>query len=618
MMCPNNNPGKFLDLVRLLKNTVYKLPAIGAILLLLAASSAQAARISVQTDRSSVAVDETFQLIFSVDGEPDGQPDFSVLEKDFEVRGSSKSRNISYVNGQVSNTTRYLVTLLPRRAGELRVPPVSFGKDLSPELRIPVQAAQTGGTASAGGQDVFIEVSVDKPKPWVQQQVILSVRILSRVQWREASLSEPHFQGGEVLMQKLGEDRNYQTRRDGTTWQVIERRYALFPQKSGKLRMDALQLNLRVPSGRKKQRSPFGSFNDPFFDDFFSSRSFRTKVIRSKELELEVRPVPPQFSGSHWLVARNVQLKESWSQEPTNLKTGEPVTRTLTIVADGVTLGQLPELDLPAVQGLRIYPDEPSNQEQVTDAGLVSTSARKFAIIPTHPGSYALPAVEISWWNSQTGQEEKARMPVARISVTGAAVQTPASSGSDSRPVVQSSAPDAVETTEKPVSRKVISGTGGLSGVNLWLAMVSLILLILWLITLMILWRMRKRETSLRKEDHKGTSGRSDVDMKAAWSALHRSVEGQDAAGVNHVLLRLAAGIWPQNPPRSLDAMANRVGRPLADELRRLSRHLYADDSVTWDGRAIEIAMKQLNVSTADRARSSPEAALKPLYPSSG
>ncbi|BAO44783.1 BatD family protein [Thiolapillus brandeum] len=601
MTFQNSNPGKYLF-------------AIAAILLLIT-SSVQAAQISVQTDRSPVAMDETFQLVFTVDGEPDGQPDFSVLNKDFEVLGSSQSRNISIVNGKSSRTTRFLVTVLPRRAGELRVPPVAFGRDMSPQLIVPVQAAGAGAknSADAGDQSVFMEVSVDKPKPWVQQQVILTVRIYSRLQWREASLSDPQFRGGEVLMQKLGEDRSYQTRRNGNAWQVIERRYALFPQKSGKLQMDALRLNLRVSSGRKQQRSPFGSFNDPFFDDFFSSRSYRTKVVRSKSLTLDVQPVPPQFSGRHWLVAGDVQLKERWSQAPTALKTGEPVTRTLSIVADGVTLGQLPELDLPPARGLRIYPDEPENKEQVTDKGLRSTSSRKFAIIPTHPGSYTLPAVEIKWWNSQAGREETARLPEVKMSVTGGVVPGVPSTNQPATAPAEIPAAAATQGAGTPAPLKVIAGDKRLSGINLWLAAGNLVLLVLWLTTLVLFWRSRKQRPASDKPEE-SMPGKAEVDMKKAWSALHEAVKAGNAAATKAALLSLAEGFWPDHAPHSLEAMADRVGSPLAGELLNLSRHLYADESVAWDGIAIESGLKTLRPDPMDRGDTD-ATALKPLYP---
>ncbi len=604
MMFQSNNPGKLW-------------PVLAALVLLLLSAGAQAARISVQTDRSPVAVDETFQLIFTVDGEPDGEPDFSVLDKDFEVLGSSQSRNISIVNGKTSRTTRYLVRVLPRRSGELVVHPVSFGKDVSPLLKIPVRdagAAAKNGQASAADKDVFMEVSLDNPKPWVQQQVILTVRIFSRIQWREASLSDPRFRGGEVLMQKLGEDRSYQKQRDGKTWQVIERRYALFPQKSGELQMEPLRLNLRVPDGSKRQRSPFGGFNDPFFDDFFASRSYRTKVVRSKALKLEVQPVPPSFSGSHWLVAGNVQLQESWSGDTSALKTGEPVTLTLSIVADGVTLGQLPELDLPNVQGLRIYPDEPSNQEQVTEQGLRSTSTRKFAIIPTHPGEYELPAVEIPWWNSRTGREEYARLPSRKLKVTGAVVKPPAPVEPVKATGSLASKPAGTDSRTSPPSLKTASGEAGMKGVNRWLLLGNLLLLILWLLTL-VLWLRARKQSHARPPVAAEDVSRPKVDMGSAWAELHAAVQSRDAAATRRALLTLAQGLWPDRPPRSLEALAERVDAAAAEELRALSRQLYAGDQASWNGDVIESGMKALATRRDRGARGDEASALKPLYP---
>ncbi len=607
MMFRNNNPGR-------------PWPLLAAFVLLLLSTGAQAARISVQTDRSPVAVDETFQLIFTVDGEPDGQPDFSVLDQDFEVLGSSQSRNISIVNGKTSRTTRYLVRVLPRRSGELVVPPVSFGKDVSPLLKIPVKdagAAAKDGQASAADKEVFMEVSLDNPRPWVQQQVILTVRIFSRIQWREASLSDPRFRGGEVLMQKLGEDRSYQKQRDGKTWQVIERRYTLFPQKSGELQMEPLRLNLRVPDGSKRQRSPFGSFNDPFFDDFFSRRSYRTKVVRSKALKLEVQPVPPAFSGSHWLVARDVQLQESWSGDTSTLKTGEPVTLTLSIVADGVTLGQLPELDLPNVPGLRIYPDEPSSQEQVIEQGLRSTSTRKFAIIPTHPGEYELPAVEIPWWNSRTGREERARLPLRKLRVTGAAVKPPAPTGPAKAAEDLASKPASTNDHRPAPALKTGSGTAWLEGVNRWLVLGNLLLLMLWLLTL-VLWLRARKQSHARPLAVTEDVSRPKVNLDAAWAELHAAVQSGDAEAARRALLSLAQGLWPDRPPRSLEALAERVDAAVAEELRALSRQLYAGDQASWNGHVIESGMKALAARRDRGAGGNKASALKPLYPEHG
>ncbi len=609
MMCHNNNPGK---------SAMRTAGIFLAGCLLLFSVWVQAAQISVKTDRSPLAADETFQLIFSVDGETDGNPDFSVLEQDFEVLGSSQSRNVSIINGRASRTTRYLVTVLPRRSGELTVPSVSFGKDRSPVLKLRVQAVAAGQHPSAAATDnaVFLDVSADESKPRVQQQVILTVRIFSRIQWREASLSDPQFRGGDVVVQKLGEDRSYEAQRDGNTWQVIERRYALFPQQSGELKMDPLSLNLRLPAGRKKQRSAFGSFNDPFFDDFFSSRSYRNKVVRSKALVLDVQPVPAGFSGKRWLVAKNIRLEESWSDTPENLETGEPVTRTLKLVADGVTVGQLSDLETPRIQGLRIYPDDPVNREQATEDGIRSTSSRKFAIIPTRPGNYRLPAVELKWWNSETDQEETARIAPRLLKVTGAA--QPPATGTGSSPVSATPHPVEQDLTEPaavlaPSASPVqVSGKGS---INTWLMLSTAVLLLLWLLTLILLLRSRKQPAvALSPENHPGPV----LDMDSAWKHLTQAVQSGDALAVRAALLELAPGLWPEQTPRSLEAMAERVGPPLSTELLNLSRHLYAGSNSEWDGKQIEAGMQKVAKNGVQQKKHARKSALKPLYPDDG
>jgi hypothetical protein len=609
MMFHNNNPGKF------------SMQAAGiflAGLLLLFSSWVQAAQISVKTDRSPVTVDETFQLIFSVDGEPDGKPDFSALEQDFEVLGSSQSRNVSIINGRTSRTTRYLVTVLPRRSGELTVPSVSFGKDLSPVLKLRVQdvAAAQKPSTEATANAVFLDVSADESKPRVQQQVILTVRIFSRIQWREASLSDPQFRGGDVVVQKLGDDRSYEAQRDGETWQVIERRYALFPQKSGELRMDPLSLNLRLPAGRKKQRSPFGSFNDPFFEDFFSSRSYRNKVVRSKSLALDVQPVPAGFSGKRWLVAKKLRLEESWSDTPENLETGEPVTRTLTIVADGVTVGQLPDLELPRIQGLRIYPDDPVNKEQATEDGIRSTSSRKFAIIPTHPGNYQLPAVELKWWNSKTDQEETARIASRLLKVTGAVQPLP--NGAGSNPVMAT--PNLVEQDMPEPAAGLAPSVSPVQvpervSINTWLMLSSAVFLVLWLLTLVLLLRNRKKPAVVFLPEN---NPESVPDMGKAWRHLNQAVQSGDALAVRGALLELAPGLWPEQTPRSLEAMAERVEQPLSTELLNLSRYLYAGSNTDWDGKQIETGMRRVAKNGIWQKKNARKSALKPLYPDDG
>ena len=582
-----------------------------AALLLLATGWVQAAQITVKTDHSPVAVDETFQLIFSLDADAEGEPDFSALNQDFDVLGTTQSHNISIVNGKTSRTIQYRVTVLPKHAGQLTVPPIHFGQDLSPELRLQVQDTAASKSPGATTKTVFLEVAVDQGKPFVQQQVILTVRIFSRIQWREASLSEPQFEGGEVLMKKLGDDRRYQKQRDGKTWQVIERRYALFPQKSGELKMQMLSLNLRIPAERQNRRSPFSGFNDPFMDDFFSRRSYRNKIVRSQGLSLDVQPVPTAFDGQRWLIAKDIQLEENWSVQPDQLKAGEPATRTLAIIADGVTLGQLPELALPQVDGLRVYPDEPITREQTTEKGLLSTSSRKFAIIPTQAGRYELPAVELKWWNSKIGREQTARIPPRELVVTGTAVASiqQKSAAMPAKPVTIDH-PVQKEATAPAQQAGISAGQQKSAAINNGLIAGNILLLLLWLGTLYLLFKKKAAPKEASAEKMPVVR----VDLAMAKKQLHQALASGSAAKIREALLQIAKGLWPDHPPTSLESMADRVQPSLAKELNALSRHLYADPSAKWNAEIIEKEVSTIQMQEATHVPT--KTALKPLYPS--
>ena len=581
--------------------------------LLVLATLVQAAQISVRTDRNPVSMDESFQIIFDVEGEVSGSPDFSALEKDFQVLGTSRSLRTTFINGKMQRTSEYLVSAMPRRAGEIEIPPLRFGPDRSPAIKVRVLPAGSAGGGKVSDAEVLVEATVDTEAPYVQQQVLLRVRIYHRIQWREASLSEPEFRGGEVLVQKLGEDRNFQAMRDGRQWNVIERRYALFPQSSGDIEMDPLLLTMQVPTGERKarDRSPFG---DPFFDDFFSRRTYGRKVVRSKGLSLKVKPVPAAFTGGHWLPARNVKLEENWSAPLDDLKAGEPLTRTLTLTADGVSLGQLPELAMPEVPGLRIYPDDAETRETATAEGVRSISTRKFAIIPTRAGDFSIPKLELQWWDVVSDSQRVATLPEHHLKVSGTTVQAPTTRQqpvASPRETATGQAESTGSQSGKPVSPALEERMP--ADVGYWLIAGNLLFLILWLVTLVAWWRDRRQRR--HHEGHAGTAVAEPVRERLLWKALHRAAASGDAEKMRDAVLDLAPLLWPDDPPHSLEGMARRAGGPLADELNRLSRQLYGGGGESWNGACIERELGKLR-GTTEKREAGP-GALRPLFPAS-
>src|SRR5690606_16432959 len=101
--------------------------------------------------------------------------------------------------------------------------------------------------SAADGDDVFLEVEVDTPAPYVQQQVGYTVRLFYAVALQSGDLSDPAGDGLQV--QRIGQDVQYTRGVQGRAYNVVERRYALTPERSGTLSVAGITFRGRLARG---------------------------------------------------------------------------------------------------------------------------------------------------------------------------------------------------------------------------------------------------------------------------------------------------------------------------------------------------------------------------------
>lgn len=559
------------------------------------------AKLTVHVDRDPVALDESFTLTLSSDRPVSGQPDFSVLERDFDIAGRQQSQNFSMINGHVSRSIQWQLTLIPRHAGQIPIPPIKAGQEASTATTITVTAAASDHRkAAADGRDLFLEVEAEPDDPYVQQQVLYTVRLYHALDSDSAiadgsSLSAPSVQGHDAVIKQLGEGHRFQTIRQGRRYEVIERRYAVFPQSSGELTIEPVLFDGRLSMNRGGGMFAF----DPF------QRRTRIKRMRSSEVKLHVKPVPATFSGRDWLPASEIQLTEVWVDKKRQAVVGEPITRTLRLKADGLTAAQLPPLAAQAPHGMKQYPDRPVRKDLSGDKGITGMWEEKIAFIPTRPGTLELPAVEVRWWNIRTDREEVARIPAETLQVVPAPANSvvpsplapvPSSPGATGQPAVTaSSCPQAVAPKSSP------SRTGGWP----WLA---LALGLGWLVTALAWWwrSHRRGRTVAEKPARPG--------RRAAIRALHQACKDNDPVRAREALLTWAAACRPDDPP-SLAALSRSSDPRLAQAIAGLNRALYAREGPAWNGQDLWQAVR-----TASQPGEAPKAdsgeVLPPLYES--
>ncbi len=574
------------------------------LLMTLLAPAAVHASVTAHIDRDSVNEGETFTLTLKVTGSDDGQPVVTPLQKDFEVLGTGQRSEVQIINGSVESHRAWTITLSPRHTGNLVIPPITVGNSSSNALAISVlpATASSGGTGDQG--DVFIEVNVKPDKVYVQAQLLYTVRLYYATPLRQGNLSEPTLDN--AIVQKLGDDSKFETQRNGRDYQVIERRYAIFPQRSGALEIPAVVFDGDVDD-------PSRSGLDPFFDNF--NPSTHHVRLRSRTLDVQVNAQPATYRGANWLPAQNVSLEEKWSPEKPQFRVGDPVTRTVIIHAKGLSASQLPDLPQPDQPGLKLYPDQPQTHSSTSGGALVSEREEKIAMIPTQAGDLTLPAIHLDWWDTETEHERSADLPARTIHVLPAlssasgtaAIPAPVSAG----PVPQSKSEKA-ETAPTPAGNgtAVSETSSGTPATKIWIGL-AILFALAWIITLLFWWRTRRSP----RVEHVIQAEPDDVRRQAAVKRVRQACQDNDTQALKAALLEWARMRWPKEPPLSLGALARQVDDDgLAAEIARLNRFLYEANASEWQSERLQKHFADYLKHYANQKHMNDSDALEPLH----
>ncbi len=105
---------------------------------LLATSNSNAA-ITASVDRARVEQNESFTLEIVIDSNTDLMPNITPLEKDFFVGQTSQLSNTRIVNGSISRSMTWTISLMAKHAGIITIPSVKVGSELSNPLTIEVR-----------------------------------------------------------------------------------------------------------------------------------------------------------------------------------------------------------------------------------------------------------------------------------------------------------------------------------------------------------------------------------------------------------------------------------------------------------------------------------------------
>ena len=554
--------------------------------------SVWAQSVKAYVDRNPVMNDETFRLVVEAEGVSfSDAPNLQKLEENFSLLGTSHSQQMSLINGRTSSVARWVTTLAPKRPGTFTIPSIHVGNGSSGPLAVTVKDSREV-TGADSQRDIFLEAEVDSHFPYVQGQVLLTLRLMTAVALQDGKLDDPEIEWG--MVEQVGKDNSYETIREGRRYQVTERRYIITPQKAGAQIIPPVLLSGSIPDDRSR-RSTLDQFfgnrrrnqgGGPFVQLFPTTRQIH---IRSPKVSLTVKDMPPDIKGNVWLPAKEFTIAERWSGDTDNVQMSEPLTRTVVMFAKGLRGEQLPELPVPDYGSVKTYPDKAKITTEFDGAWVVGTREEKYAVVPTQPGSVTIPAIRIPWWNIERARWETAELPARTLTVLG---DHPTSSARipQQQPPHFSDAGQVVETRPIEISLDSSGQSSLISGSNRW-TWIAGALMGMWVLTLAGWWWDRRRGSYSNKGDAGSIIKQAKESEREAIKAVKAACLEQSPENTRRALLSWATIKQKGKPCLSLGTAGRLLAAPVSDKagvqqaIWNLDRTLYTTtEQQAWDG----------------------------------
>ncbi len=520
------------------------------------------AELKLTIDPLEISIEEDFELTISSNSATSGNIDISPLQQDFEILDQYKQSRVQIINGNMSQSTTWTYTLVAKRSGKITIPAITVGNDKTKARDITVKKESIQGSHN---QDVIVEAEIEQSSAYVQGQFIYVQRLLFAKSFRSNStLTAPNLATDLAEVVPLANTPERIVKRNGRDYRMLTRRFAITPQKSGKLVIAPTVFSGTMRRSSQQYSNRFG----------FNPRSRRIRV-RSNAVSIEIKPRPTEFTGKDWIVAKDFSLHLSWSSPPDQIKAGDPVTVVLAAIANGFRAEQLPNIKLQAPSGIKLYPEKPSFNNERNLEGIIGTMNQNIVLVATGGGEFELPEISIPWWNSETHQQEIAKLKAVKLIVSGTPIPTTpiANQKIISKPELEIQGKQESAKKEEKLSTTII---------------IILTLIILLLLTGLAWFFVRWKNKQKIKNNKYSPASQQNI-----LNALEQACLNNNPTKAQNYLQQWKSSIQP-SPTLDIE----QKNSPLQQQINQLHHALYAKEKTNWKGdnlwQAVQIYQTQL------------------------
>ncbi len=338
-------------------------------------------------------------FVMNRDGDNFNPPDFEGFRV---IMGPSQSISSSWINGVRSYSKSYSYTLAPTAKGKFTIKQASISiggqtyKSLAKEVEVTAAVDKPSDQMTAddiADENLHLVAEVSKSNPYINEAITVVYKLyvspnisVSNYQ----SLDNPtynNFWSQDIKVQALSAQNG--TYKGKPYRYVTLKRVVLYPQKSGKLDIEPLSLDVTVdvPTGRR---------------DFFGSRLYAqtNKTVSAGNRTINVKPLPIKNQPANFDGAvGEFDFKVTTSK--TSLNATESLQATVEVSGKGnLKLFKLPEPELPSA--LEVYEPEFTEGVRTTLSGMQGKISNQYTIVPAFRGKYPIAPMSFSYFNPKT------------------------------------------------------------------------------------------------------------------------------------------------------------------------------------------------------------------------
>ncbi|KJS05452.1 MAG: hypothetical protein VR77_08385 [Flavobacteriales bacterium BRH_c54] len=384
------------------------------LLLLLAFTSsgiiavAQDIKVTAAASHYDVATGDRFKIEFRVNAnidnfKPPKISDFRVLS------GPNQSTSMSWVNGKTSANISYSYILMAVKEGSFIIPAAEViidGKkyqsntieiNVSKGANVQNNPNSNNATVTKNSGDLFIKSSVNKTTVYQGEHLVATYQLFTKINIAANEMVKNADLNGFWSQEiNIGQAQWTQEIINGERWNIATiRKIVLFPQRSGELEIDPLEMRFitqkRVSGGQS------------IFDQFFGQVVEEEHIVKSKPIKIKVLPHPtPKPYGFINAVG---QLKMTTEVSANEVKANEAINIKINISG----IGNLPLIDNPQInfpKEFEIYDPKITDNTKTSNVGVSGSKEYNYLVIPRYQGDFTIDPIIFSYFNPSTKKYE--------------------------------------------------------------------------------------------------------------------------------------------------------------------------------------------------------------------